>query len=111
MLADEVFAAHFYGTQIIVGGGEDEKMRVDDEIKRRRFFKQSPKVGADSHTNVKCSTQGVCFARKQLLWPGETLPFFLAHESRCGMVGLSRKSHRLRGLCLVTDCCALVVVL
>ena len=111
MLADEVFAAHFYGTQIIVGGGEDEKMRVDDEIKRRRFFKQSPKVGADSHTNVKCSTQGVCFARKQLLWRGEILPLLLAHGVRCDMVRLSRKSHRLRGLCLVTNRYALVIVM
>jgi hypothetical protein len=27
-------------------------VRVDHEIQRRRFFKQSPKVGADSHTIV-----------------------------------------------------------
>jgi hypothetical protein len=52
MLANEVFATHLDGAQIIIGRGEDEEVRIDDQIKRWRFFKQSPIVGADSHTKL-----------------------------------------------------------
>jgi hypothetical protein len=72
-------------------------VRIDDQIKRWRFFKQSPIVGADSHT--KLSLHRKCaFRQETVALAGRDTTVALAHGGRCDMLGSVTETSQAKGI-------------